>query len=159
MDLLWRLRQSHAVEHATVAVLVERRGGRKLRVAGLSHPWGFILVCPAFASQADVFAAATDAQERLATGQSHLALSDYCGTNLAIAALLVTMVVNLARVTRGSFSRSVMWAAITLALSPVAGQAVQQQLTTDADVHDRTVLGASTIAAWSGGALYHVRLG
>jgi multisubunit Na+/H+ antiporter MnhG subunit len=154
-DLFRRLRQVHAIEHATVAILFERRGGRKMRVAGLSHPWGFVLFSPEADSQAITYAAA-EAVHRLNSGQSHLAVSDYCGTNLAIAAVAVATAVRAASWKGGSFSRSVLAAVAMLVVTPVVGQTVQRTVTTLAPVPERTPGSARRLAGGSWGTLHHV---
>ncbi len=156
-DLFRRIRQVHAIEHATVAVLLERRGGRRMRVAGLSHPWGFLLFSAVGDDQA-VASAAAEAVHRLDAGESHLAVSDFCGTNLVIAAVATAAAVRASSWRGGSFSGSVLAAVGALVLAPVAGHSVQESVTTLATVHDRNAGAATRLVGWSAGTIHHVRV-
>ncbi|HEY7781137.1 MAG TPA: DUF6391 domain-containing protein [Ktedonobacterales bacterium] len=81
-DLLFgrRLRQNHALEHATVTILTERHP--RLRVAARSSARGFVIY--ADLDPALVRPAAEDALRRLRRGEAHLAIHPHCGTNLAV---------------------------------------------------------------------------
>jgi hypothetical protein len=155
-DYLRRLRQCHAIEHATVAVLVERRGGRRLRVAGLSHPGGFVLACRA--ATGEVESAAREARRRLQDGELRLALSDQCGTTLVLGGFLTAMITRIALRHGGPFSRAVLAAAGALAFAPVLGSAVQRHLTTDAAVAEREVRSAGHLFDTPLGPLTHVAI-
>ena len=80
-----RIRRTHALEHATIAVLLER--GALPPLAGNATPWGFFVY--GRLSTAEVSSAASEALVRLRSGHSELAVSPYCGTNLVIGALLL----------------------------------------------------------------------
>lgn len=155
-DPLARVRQCHAIEHATVAVLLERRGGRKMRVAGLSHPEGFLLLSAA--DSTDVASAAAEALARLSNGEHHLAISDNCGTTIVTGALLTAAVARLALARRGPFSRAVLWSAGALVGSQAVGRELQRRYTTDADVADRAVGKARRLVDTPVGPLVHVAL-
>jgi hypothetical protein len=154
MNPLVRLRQSHAIEHATVAVLFERRRGRRMRVAGLSHPDGFLLASSA--SPEEVLSAAREAAIRLAAGESHLAISEHCGTTIAVGALLTATAVRVALVRRGPFSRAVLWAAGALVASPAVGAALQRRYTTDSAVAARSIAGVRELVTTPLGPLVHI---
>ncbi len=128
-----------------------------MRVAGLSHPWGFLLFS-AVGDDDAVASAAAEAVQRLDAGQSHLAVSDFCGTNLVIAAFAAAAAVRAASWRGGSFSRSIVAAIGALILAPVAGHAVQASVTTLADVDDRSAGGATKLYGWSAGTIHHVRV-
>jgi len=83
-DFILRVRQSHALEHATIHILTQRHVGLKLM--GRSTAAGFYLY-----GQVDtdrVGAAVTEAIARLQAGEAELAVHPRCGTNLAVGALL-----------------------------------------------------------------------
>ena len=128
-----------------------------MRVAGLSHPWGFLLFSPTSDTEM-VRMAADHAVRRLQAGQSHLALSDFCGTNLAITAVLATLFVRTASWRGGSFSRSVVAACAALVLAQPAAHTVQRSVTTLADVRDRSAGQARRLGGWSTGTIHHVRI-
>lgn len=79
-----RVRQNHALEHATITLLSQRFPRRPL--AGYSFPGGFLVLgnIPAEA----VRSAALEALSRLQNGEWQLAIHPYCGTNLLTTALL-----------------------------------------------------------------------
>ena len=149
-----RLRQCHAIEHATVAILLERRAGRRMRVAGLSHPAGFLLACSA--DLHEVASAAREARTRLAAGESHLAISEHCGTTIVLGALLTASSVRLALARNGPFSRAVLWAAGALVVSPAIGSVLQQRFTTSANVAQREVGAVTHLIQTPLGPLLHV---
>jgi hypothetical protein len=155
-DPFRRLRQCHAIEHATVAVLIERRGGRRLRVAGLSHPGGFVLACRVPAPEVE--SAAREARRRLEAGELRLALSDQCGTTLVLGGFLTALAARIALRGGGPFSRAVLGAAGALAFSPVLGSEVQRHLTTDAAVGARQVRSAGHLFDTPLGPLTHVAI-
>lgn len=133
-SLVLRIRRSHAIEHATIAVLFEREG-RSGGVAALSDPWGFGIVS-SFDSDV-VGEAAKDALRRLQSGQNGLAITDLCGSNLVLNGALAAVAVMAAG--RGKWRNlptAISAAALaTLAAKPV-GRWVQRTLTTDTtDMH------------------------
>lgn len=155
-DPLRRLRQSHAIEHATVAVLLEQRQGRRMRAAGLSYPGGFVLLCAS--EQQEVESAVRLAHARLAAGQYHLAVSDYCGTNIVMTALGAALAVRLSSRKRGPFTGSIAAAAVALVLSPIAGHELQRRVTTLADVRERVPGAVRQLADTPAGRIYHVSI-
>ncbi|MBM2827253.1 MAG: hypothetical protein HW403_1317 [Dehalococcoidia bacterium] len=78
-------RRNHALEHATITVLLERMGFRR-RLAGRSNASGFYILgnLPTEA----VEKAVSDALTRLQRGEADLAVSPFCGTNLAVSGIL-----------------------------------------------------------------------
>ena len=84
LSIVDRTRQNHALEHATVAILLDR--GARGPLAGLASPTGFHLY-GSFSTE-EVSAAASEALKRLRDGERELAVSPYCGTNLVVGALL-----------------------------------------------------------------------
>ena len=79
-----RVRRNHGLEHATLYVLAERRPGRPL--AGHSDVRGFWILGDVETGELE--AAVNEALRRLNSGQSHLAVHPFCGTNLATAGIL-----------------------------------------------------------------------
>ena len=82
--LLESVRRNHAIEHATVTLLLER---------GVPAPMGGYSIGPGFVvwsrgSIDDVALAAQDALDLLKAGNSELAISPYCGTNIVTFALV-----------------------------------------------------------------------
>lgn len=128
-----RVRRNHAIEHATVAVLFQRRG-RVVSVVGRSDQRGFRLFGPF--SREEVAAAAEEAITRLRAGEDHLAVSHLCGTNLAVtgtmagAAALLT--VGASR--REGWSRALTFSMLAAVLATRVGLWIQRHATTDAAI-------------------------
>ena len=81
------LRRNHAIEHATIAVMMEREAGRKLN--GFSTDDGFFV--QGVRSIAEVESAAREAVRRLHNGEKRLAIHRNCGTTIVAANLLAAV--------------------------------------------------------------------
>lgn len=79
-----RIRQNHAVEHATIHVLSQRH--LNIKLLGRSDLWGFYLFGQV--SPEEVASAAIEGLSRLQRGEAGLAVHPRCGTNLAVGGLL-----------------------------------------------------------------------
>jgi hypothetical protein len=82
-----RIRQNHALEHATVTILSGRVAN--LRVSARSSPRGFIIF--GSVDPEKVREACVEALKRLQAGEAELAIHPNCGTNVAVG-LLVTLI-------------------------------------------------------------------
>lgn len=78
------LRRNHALEHATIAVMMEKEPGRKLN--GFSTDEGFFVQGVRSLGEAD--SAAREALRRLRTGEKKLAIHRNCGTTIVATNLL-----------------------------------------------------------------------
>jgi hypothetical protein len=81
------LRRNHALEHATIVVMMEREPGRKLN--GFSTDDGFFV--QGVRSISDVESAAREAMRRLQNGEKRLAIHRNCGTTIVAANLLAAI--------------------------------------------------------------------
>ena len=140
-----RVRQNHAIEHGTVAVLLER--GARTPLGGNATPGGFNIY--GYVSQEDVDSASSEALRRLQGGDSELAVSPFCGTNLMVGALLAGLVLGaIMGRSRGRFRRLPL-AAIGVVGSTLLGRPlgniVQRHLTTLADVERVEITGIGRI--------------
>jgi hypothetical protein len=81
------LRRNHALEHATIAVMMEREPGRKLN--GFSTDDGFFV--QGVRSISEVESAAREARRRLQNGEKRLAIHRNCGTTIVAANLLAAI--------------------------------------------------------------------
>jgi hypothetical protein len=81
------LRRNHALEHATIAVMMERQPGRKLN--GFSNDDGFYV--QGVRSLEEVDSAAREALDRLQGGEKKLAIHRNCGTTIVAANLLAAV--------------------------------------------------------------------
>src|ERR687885_730506 len=81
------LRRNHALEHATIAVMMERGPGRKFN--GFSTDDGFFV--QGVRSTQEVDSAAREALRRLRGGEKGLAVHRNCGTTIVAANLLAAV--------------------------------------------------------------------
>jgi len=155
--VLRQIRKNHALEHATVAVMLER--GVRSPLAGYSTAGGFLIFGSVSAGMlADAVA---EAYARLSVGEGELAISPYCGTNLAAGALLAGLV---ASVIMARSDRRVRRATVTVAallgaalLGRQVGTALQRRYTVLADMSGLEVLGLRRLWCGFGGySLYRV---
>ena len=141
---LFRTPKIHALEHATISVLNERFQRRK--IAGLSTPFGFVLIGPAAIEEVrDAFDIALS---RLNAGEKDLALSKNCGTNLAVtgalcalAAIIIFSGTKNAKDRFRRFDVLALSAALISRIGPKLGFAAQRRVTTNADVRRLAVDG------------------
>ena len=128
-----RTRRNHALEHATVALLLER--GAKPPLGGYSLPSGFVIW--AKSEPEAVSDAATEALRLLKDGYGELAISPYCGTNFAASLALGGIAAYLAGRGRGILPKlrgALVGIAVAGALGQPVGRLVQRRLTVRADV-------------------------
>ena len=133
-----RVRNNHALEHATLHVLQEM--GVNVPLGGISDAGGFWI----FGDVAtDTLAeAAQKALKRLADGEVELAVHPNCGTNLAIGTLAAGGMAWLSMLgTKGRIGRrvrrlpvAVLMGMVGYQLAKPLGPKVQEQITTNADV-------------------------
>ncbi len=81
------LRRNHALEHATIVVMMEREPGRRLN--GFSTDEGFFV--QGVRSTQEVESAAREALRRLQGGEKRLAIHRNCGTTIVAANLLAAV--------------------------------------------------------------------
>lgn len=128
------LRQNHALEHATIALLVKRLG-MGTRLIGQATPGGFVIYGD-IPTQA-VEEAASEGLSRLQRGEAELAVSSMCGTNLVVAGLLAGISVLAVVGSKNRLRRlphavlAAVWAVV--AAQPL-GRLAQRHITTSADL-------------------------
>ena len=138
------VRKNHALEHATVAVLLARHG--PMRVAGRASPDGFFLL--GSLAEEEVDAAAREALRRLRAGESSLAVSPHCGTNIAVAGFaagLAAAAVVASGPTWKRFPNAVTAAMLAVVAAQPLGRRVQRHLTTSADLTDVEIVGTRAV--------------
>ena len=139
--LIDRVRRNHAIEHATIAVLAAR--GHRPPLGGYSTPGGFWVY--GNVPSVDVADAAEDALERLRAGESRLAISPYCGTNLAVGIVGAILLAGLIRRRVSSRAAQVPLVAGAVVGAILArrslGMAAQRELTTLSEVGDTEIKG------------------
>nr|PZN03250.1 MAG: hypothetical protein DIU66_07910 [Bacillota bacterium] len=86
-----RVRKNHSLEHATINVL-EQRYGRTLRIGGLAYSDGFSISGLDLPPPYEVLDAAREALYRMKNGESQLAIHPRCGTSMAGANFIFSVV-------------------------------------------------------------------
>lgn len=143
-----RVRQHHAVEHATISILMARQPGLQL-IGGRSNHRGFFVYGPVQTPLLE--AAAREALQRLRAGEARLAIHPNCGTNLvtagALAGVAALVAAAIARHRRGGLldqaPAAILAATGAVVVSRPIGMRLQRSVTTRANVSDLR-LGAIT---------------
>ena len=144
LGTLWQhVKRNHALEHATIALLVER--GIKGAVAGNATTGGFLIYGDLPTDQLTQTVA--EALGRLQQGERHLAISRFCGTNLVVGALLAGAGSLLALGRQDRWRRMPLVLGTTLgsilAARPL-GALMQRYVTTDTDLAFLIVTGVTS---------------
>ncbi len=138
------IRRNHALEHATVAVLLARSG--PTRLAGRASVDGFVIISDIAPEVLEE--SAREALRRLQAGQAGLAVSPLCGTNIAVtaglAALGATAVLARGR-TRDRLPNAFVAAMFGALAGQPLGRLTQQHVTTLADHADIEIVGMRTL--------------
>ncbi|MDA0770340.1 MAG: DUF6391 domain-containing protein [Chloroflexi bacterium] len=157
-NLIRRVRRNHALEHATVTLLLER--GMTPPLGGYSTPGGFFIFgrVPTDLLQEVV----TKALAELNGGNKELAISPHCGTNLAAGTLIGVLLANaiLGKRREGRLRRiplAVTGLVLGVALGRPVGNVLQRRYTTLAQMDGLEVGGITSL--WPGDApgLHRVR--
>jgi hypothetical protein len=114
-----RIRQNHALEHATITILSNRLPD--LRVSARSSSDGFTIFGDVDLGQLRI--ALDEALTRLQAGEAELAIHPNCGTNLAVGISLITIGTML-----GMASSQIRTRVTTAAASSIAGWAAARPL-------------------------------
>lgn len=139
IGLVRRVRQNHAVEHATITLLMARNRGLSL-VGGRSNQRGFYIIGAVATDR--LAAAADEALTRLQRGEAELAIHPNCGTNLlttgAMAGLATWAATAISRRRQASLpdhmAVAVLAATAAVVVSRPVGLRLQRDVTTLADV-------------------------
>ncbi len=141
MQLLHRIRQHHAIEHATLQVMMRtvEQQSHRLSISGYSDPFGFTIIGDT--DEESVRRGVGDALVRLQAGEKQLAIHPNCGTNFVTTGFLVTLAAFAAAHKRNPLERftlTLLWVLPMLVIGKTLGLRLQQY-TTCADVGDRWV--------------------
>ena len=140
MEIWDRTRRNHGLEHATIAIMMERGTAAGL-VGGNSIHDGFFVFGNVDTSAIEV--ATAEALARMGRGEGSLAVSPFCGTNMVVAAALTSIgaVFSLQTAGRGpnGWSRAFSNAMFGLFLSRPMGRWVQRRYTTSPNVSGMSI--------------------
>lgn len=148
-DLLFsrRIRQNHALEHATVTILTRRLP--HLAVSARANAHGFTIFANLDPSL--VRHCCDEALVRLRAGESSLAIHPNCGTNLAVG-MSLAMVGSLFGLTalrpRTRIASAVCSLFTGYAMARPLGRLVQQHVTTLPELHDVCVVSVAIKRLW-----------
>jgi hypothetical protein len=134
-----RVRQNHALEHATIALLTQRHPRVLLR--GRSTANGFYVYGEVDVT--DLRECAAEALERLRNGEPEMAIHPRCGTNLAVAGIMAglsSVLVGEIPPQRNRYSRAVLASLVSLFFAPPVGMYVQKRFTTQTPTGDMTIV-------------------
>jgi hypothetical protein len=152
-NIIGSVRRNHALEHATISILLGRLGPG-VRMVGRAARNGFYIYGDVPTDR--VKESAAEGLARLKRGEASLAVSPLCGTNLAVAGLLAGGSSLLALGNRGRLERlpNVLLSAMVavLAAQPL-GRLVQRHLTTSPDLAGMEIVGVHE--GGRGPARYH----
>ena len=141
--LISETRRNHALEHAAVHILSVRFPQRGM--GGHSNPTGFFIIGDL--PTADVHSAVHEALARLQNGEASLAIHPGCGTNYtvmgALAGLFALLGMSGTKSNRERLERFPLLMALSVLafmIAPPLGNALQKQVTTEANPGTLTVL-------------------
>ena len=151
------VRRNHALEHATVQLLLARLGP-ELRLVGRASGDGFFIYGDV---PHDLLAeCAREGLQRLQHGEAYWAVTPLCGTNLATAGVMASLAtLAVASRSHGSKTRDLIGNAIAAGIFAVTlaqpmGRLIQAKLTTDADLAGTEIVG---VESKPGSRLHKVR--
>jgi hypothetical protein len=155
-----RTRQNHAVEHATISLLMHYQRNLQL-VAGRSNHRGFYVF--GHVDTAALTSATTEALSRLQRGDAYLALHPNCGTNLVttgtlagVAAFLTTATSRRRRASwLDQLPLAIMATIAAMIVGRPLGMQLQRHVTTLADVRDLRVGAISRRQGMAGRWVQH----
>ena len=128
------IRRNHALEHATISILLSRHGPH-MRVIGRAAPDGFYIYGDIPTERLKEFA--HEGLARLQRGESHLAVSPLCGTNLAVAGVLAGLASLFAmgsRIRLQGIPGAIMAAMLAVIAAQPLGRLVQKHVTTSPEL-------------------------
>lgn len=150
-----RVRQNHALEHATISLLTERNP--KIMLRGRSTANGFYVY--GNLEIEDLRGCTVEALQRLRNGEPEMAIHPRCGTNLAVAGIMAGLssaLVGEIPPRRNKFSRAILASLVSLFFAPAVGTYVQRRYTTQTPTDDLSVVDTAKRGRASGNA-YFVR--
>lgn len=141
-------RRNHALEHATVALLLDR--GIRPPMGGYSVPSGFLIWSKATARE--ISTVAGEALDLLRDGHHDLAISPYCGTNIAASLFIGGLTASLLRRRGRGIVPNLAAAAAAIAAASILGRPfgdlLQRRLTTLSDASGTQIVSSRQLLDW-----------
>jgi hypothetical protein len=139
-DFIANVRRNHALEHATVSLLLGRLGP-DLRVVGRASGDGFFLYGDI---PSDLLGQCVqEALTRLKRGEAFWAVTPHCGTNIATTGVLAglsTLAVTSRSDSKDRVSRAILVSMLAVIVAQPLGRMIQRYLTTSADLADTEIV-------------------
>ena len=152
-DLVGSVRRNHSLEHATIAVLL-RRLGRDVRMVGRATRDGYYVYADV---PTDLLEECThEALRRLKTGEGHLAVSAFCGTNILVAGVLTAIASSVAlgdHRRTAKLPNAILASMFAVVAAQPIGRLLQRYITTSPDLSDTEIICVK--AGGRGGARFH----
>jgi hypothetical protein len=151
-EFIQNVRRNHALEHATVSLLLARLGP-SLRLVGRASGDGFFIYGRV---PHDLLAeCAEEGLQRLKRGEAFWAVTPLCGTNIATAGVLATLGILAATNGRKDrFGRGITAGVIAVTLAQPIGRLIQERLTTSSDLEGTEIV---SVESRPNGRLHKVR--
>jgi len=137
---LGNVRRNHALEHATVSLLISKLGPN-LRLVGRASNDGFFIYGDLPPDK--VAECAKEGLQRLKAGEAFWAVTPLCGTNIAttgILAGLASMVALGSGARKDRVSNAMIAGMLAVVASQPVGRMIQQHLTTSPDLADTEIV-------------------
>ena len=154
-QLVNSVRRNHALEHATIAVLLGKLG--QMRVIGRATADGFYIYAKVPTSRLGEFA--DEALARLQRGEVDLAVSPLCGTNIVVAGGLAGVgsyvALDSGRTRLGGLASAITAAMFGVLAAQPLGRLVQKHYTTSPDLAGVRIVSVEPIGR--GSTLHKVR--
>ena len=133
-DYITNVRRNHALEHATVSLLLGRLGP-DIRVVGRASSDGFFLYGDIPSEM--LGQCVQEALTRLQRGEAFWAVTPHCGTNIATTGVLAglsTLAVTSGEGNKDRVSRAILVSMLAVVIAQPLGRMIQRHLTTSADL-------------------------
>jgi len=146
LEYIERVRRNHALEHATVSLLLSRLGP-ELRLVGRASGNGFFIYGDV---PGEVLAdCASEGLARMQKGEAHWAVTPLCGTNIATGAVLAslsTMAVLGNGQRRDRLGNAIVASMVALIAAQPIGRWIQKNLTTSPDLATTSIVSIESRA-------------
>lgn len=145
-SLVNSVRRNHALEHATISILLSRQG--PMRIVGRAVADGFYIYGDIATDRLRELA--DEALLRLQKGEAHLAVSPLCGTNIAVAGVLAGLgsyaAMGAGPRKIGGVSGAIMAAMLAVVAAQPLGRLVQKHYTTSPDLEGVRIVSVKSLS-------------
>jgi hypothetical protein len=138
------VRRNHALEHATITLMLARQG--PMRVVGRAGTDGFYVYANVAKERLEEYA--HEALARLQRGESGLAVTPLCGTNIAVAGVLAGAAGFLAigdRKGLDGMGRAITAAMLAMLAAQPVGRLIQKHYTTSPDLEGVRIVSVEAV--------------